>query len=167
MQISLAVPYDEEQLRRTLRFILRPQLKTVRFLGGALTVMGIAMMALNPSQPFYYGVVVFGLACLFLIAPVTLTRSVKLQSGIIKDGCHLTLDDEWVTIVYPLAESRCRWAGHDNVIETPEVWYITYGKIQAVAVPKALMTEEQRAEFAAFVTGLHARSDRPPASNRR
>lgn len=167
MQISLAVPYDEGQLRRTLRFILRPQLKTIRFLGGAVAVMGLVLVALSPSEPIYHGVVVFGLVCLFVIAPITLARSVQLQSAVIKDGCHLTLDDEWVTVVYPLAESRFRWAGHDNVVETPEVWYITYGRVQAVAVPKALMTEAQRAEFAAFVTRVPARGDRHPALNRR
>jgi hypothetical protein len=33
MQISMAVPYDEQRMRRTLMFILRPQLNTIRLVG--------------------------------------------------------------------------------------------------------------------------------------
>jgi hypothetical protein len=154
MQISVWVPYDEERLRRTLGFILRPQLKFIRILGGVLIVLGLALVALEPTMPMAYGVVVLGLLFVVAIAPITVARSVRMQSNVIKDGFHMTLDDEWVTVTYPLAESRFRWAGVDRIIETPEVWYIMFGKIQAVTIPKEPMTEQQRAEFAAFVDGL-------------
>jgi hypothetical protein len=39
-------------------------------------------------------------------------------------------------------------------VETPEVWYAMFGKMQAFAIPKDPMTEEQRAEFAAFAAAL-------------
>ena len=53
----------------------------------------------------------------------------------------------------PLAESRFRWAGLGRVIEAAEVWYVMFGKIQAVTIPKDPMTEEQRVEFSAFIAG--------------
>ncbi|WIY06761.1 YcxB family protein [Amycolatopsis mongoliensis] len=167
MQISMAVPYDEERLRRTIRFILRPQLKTIRVLGGVLAVLGIALVALDPADPMSYGVVVLGLLFATAIAPITLARSMRLQSPVIKDGCRITLDDEWVTVAYPLAESRFRWAGLDRVIETPEVWYVMFSKIQAATIPKEPMTGEQRREFAAFVDRLPAVGGRSPSRNRR
>ena len=152
------VPYDAKRVRRTVQFILRPQLKLIRILGGVLIVLGLALVALEPSTAMAYGVVVLGLLFVVAIAPITVARSVRMQSNIIKDGCHMTLDDEWVTVTYPLAESRLRWAGLDRVIDTPEVWYAMFGKMQAVTIPKDPMAEEQRAEFAAFVNGLqHAR----------
>ncbi|MEN3615968.1 YcxB family protein [Plantactinospora sp. CA-294935] len=154
MQISMWVPYDEKRLRRTLRFLLRPQLNSVRILGGVLIVLGLALVALEPSMPMAYGALVLGLLFVVAIAPITVARSVRMQSDVIKDGFHMTLDDEWVTVANPLAESRFRWAGLGRVIETPEVWYIMFGKIQAITIPKDLLTEEQRAEFAAFVNGL-------------
>jgi hypothetical protein len=154
MQISMWVPYDEKRLRRTLRFLLRPQLKSVRILGGVLIVLGLALVALESSMPMAYGALVLGLLFVVAIAPITVARSVRMQSDVIKDGFHMTLDDEWVTVANPLAESRFRWAGLGRVIETPEVWYIMFGKIQAITIPKDLLTEEQRAEFAAFVNGL-------------
>jgi hypothetical protein len=154
MQISMWVPYDEKRLRRTLLFILRPQLKSVRILGGVLIVLGLALVALEPSMPMAYGALVLGPLFVVAIAPITVARSVRMQSNVIKDGFHMTLDDEWVTVAYPLAESRFRWAGLGRVIETPEVWYIMFGKLQAITIPKDLLTEEQRAEFAAFVNGL-------------
>jgi hypothetical protein len=154
MQISVWVPYDEQRLRRTLQFILRPQLKFIRIMGGVLIVLGLVLVALEPSMPVAYGAVVLGLLFVVAIAPITVARSMRMQSNVIKDGFHMTLDDEWVTVTYPLAESRFRWAGLGRVIETPEVWYIMFGKIQAVTIPKDPMTEQQRAEFAAFVDRL-------------
>jgi hypothetical protein len=153
MQISMWVPYDEERLRRTLRFILRPQLKRIRILGGVLILLGVALVALEPSTPIAYGAVVIGLLFVFAIAPITVARSVRWQSNVIKDDFHMTLDDEWLTVTYPLAESRFRWAGLGRVIETSEVWYVMFSKIQAVTIPKDAMTDGQRAEFAAFVNG--------------
>jgi len=160
MQISVSVPYDEAQLRRTLQFILRPQMKLIRILGGVLLVLGLALVALEPSDSIAYVALALGLAFLVLIAPITLSRSVRMQSNAIKDGFWLTLTDEWLTVTYPLAETRFRWAGVDRIIETPEVWYGMVGKIQAIPIPKDRMTEEQRAEFAAFVSRLPTKAPR-------
>jgi YcxB-like protein len=154
MQISMAVPYDEQRLRRTLQFVLRPQLKIIRLLGGLLIVIGVALVALDPASPTAYTAVILGVLFVFAMGPYVLARSMRLQTDIIKDGCHITLDDEWATVAYPLAESRFRWAGLKRVIETPDVWYLMFGKVQAATIPKAPMTDQQRAEFAAFVTRL-------------
>jgi len=154
MQISMWVPYDEKRLRRTLRFILRPQLRTVRILGTVLTLLGLVLVALDPSAPLGYVAPVLGLLFVFAVGPLTVARSMRMQSDVIRDGCHMTLDDEWLTMTYPLAESRLRWAGLGRVIETPEVWYVMFGKLQAITIPKDPMTEEQRAQFDAFVKGL-------------
>jgi hypothetical protein len=154
MQISMWVPYDENRLRRTLRFILRPQLRYIRILGVAVVVLSLVVVALDPSMLLAYGTVVFGLLCAVAVGPITVARTMRMQSNVIRDGFHLMLDDEWVTITYPLVESRFRWAGFDRVIETEEVWYVMFGKMQAVTIPKDAMTEQQRAEFAAFVGGL-------------
>ncbi|MEU5939230.1 YcxB family protein [Micromonospora sp. NPDC047548] len=158
MQISIWVPYDEKQLRRTLQFVLRPQLNSIRILGGGLIVLGLALVALEPSTSLAYVALVLGLLFVVAIAPITVAQSMRMQSNVIRDGFHMTLDDEWVTLTYPLAESRFRWSGLGRVIETPEVWYIMFGKIQAIMIPKDPMTEEQRAAFAAFVNGLHPAS---------
>ncbi|MFC6020843.1 YcxB family protein [Plantactinospora solaniradicis] len=154
MHISMWVAYDEKRLRRTIQFILRPQMRLVRILGGVLFVLGLGLVALEPSASVAYLAVVLGLVFVTAIAPITVARSMRMQSNVIKDGFHMTLDDEWVTMSYPLAESRFRWAGLDRVIETPEAWYVMFGKIQAITIPKEPMTEEQRAEFVAFVSGL-------------
>lgn len=154
MQISMSVPYDEERLRRTVRFILRPQMKLIRVLGAVLAVLGLALVALDPAEPMSYVGVVLGLVFVFAIAPITVAKSMRMQSKVIKDGFHMSLDDEWVTVTYPLVESRFRWAGLDRVTETPEVWYLMFGKMQAVTIPKSPMTDGQRAEFAAFAARI-------------
>ncbi|GAA4559495.1 YcxB family protein [Planotetraspora kaengkrachanensis] len=154
MQISMQVPHDEKRLRRTLRFLLRPQLKLIRIMGGVLIVLGLVLVAMDPSDPIAYLAMILGLLFAVAVAPIAMAQSMRAQSDVIKDGFHVTLDDEWVTVVYPLAESRFRWAGLGRVVETPEVWYIMFGKYQAVTIPKGSMADEQRAEFAAFVDRL-------------
>lgn len=154
MQISLWVPYDEGQLRRTLQFVLRPQLRFIRIMGGVLIALGLALVALDPSMSLAYIAMVVGLLFVVAIAPITVAQSMRMQSNVIRDGFHMTLDDEWLTVAYPLAESRFRWSGLGRAVEAPEAWYIMFGKVQAIMVPKDPMTEEQRATFAAFVNGL-------------
>lgn len=154
MQISIAVPHDERRTRRTLAFILRPQLKFIRIMGGVLSVLGLLIVALDPTDPIGYGAVVLGLAFVFAVGPIAIARTIRMQAPALRADGHLTLDDEWVTVSLPLVESRLRWAGLARVVETPEVWYVMFGKMQAVAIPKELMSAEQRAEFAAFLARL-------------
>ncbi|GAB7037245.1 MULTISPECIES: YcxB family protein [Catenuloplanes] len=163
MQISLWVPYDERRLRRTITFLARSQLRAVRIIGAVPVPLGVLLIVLDPTLPLAYVSVIIGLFLLFAAGPITVARSVRAQSRTIRDGQQLTLDDEWVTVTYPLAESRFRWAGLDTVIETPEVWYAMFGRFQAIAIPKAEMTDGQRAEFAAFVARLWAAPPVPAA----
>ncbi|HEX6684770.1 MAG TPA: YcxB family protein [Candidatus Limnocylindrales bacterium] len=155
MHISMWVAYDEKRLRRTLSFILRPQLRRIRIMGGIIIFFGIVLLALDPSQVSGYAFSGIGLLLVAAIGPITVARAVRMQSDVVKEGLHMTLDDEAVTVTYPLVESRFKWAGLGRVVETSEVWYIMFGKIQAITIPKGTMTEEQRAEFATFVATLH------------
>jgi hypothetical protein len=164
VQISMTVPYDEGRLRRTLAFLIRPQVKACRIMFGVLIVLGGGLVALEPATPLGYAIVILGVLFVVGFGPITVARSMNAQSNVIKDAAHMTLDDEWVTVSYPLAESRFRWPGLGRVVETPEVWYLMFGKFQAVTVPRDTMTQEQRAEFAAFVDGL--RSSRIGAGTR-
>jgi YcxB-like protein len=154
MQISIVVPYDAKRMRRTYRFVLRPQFKVTRILGWVIVVLGLAIVPLNPADPVAYGFVVLGLFFVVAVAPLSVARCMRLQSWAIADRSRLTLDDEWVTVTFPLVESRFKWSGLYRVAETRADWYAMVGKVQAVAIPKELMTEEQRAEFGAFVQRL-------------
>ena len=88
MQICMWVPYDEQRLRCTLQFILRPQLKAIRILGGVLIVFGLAVLAVEPSMVVVYVAVLLGGLFVVAIAPVSVAWSVRMQSNVIKDGCH-------------------------------------------------------------------------------
>ena len=161
MQINMAIPYDEQMMRRTLKFIMKPQMKTVRLAGAVLIVLGLLLVALDPTSAMNYGVVVLGLLFLTVVGPLVLAQTVRQQSRVLRDGQHMMLDDEWLTMIYPLAESRLRWTGLDRVIETPEAWYAMFGKVQAVTIPKNAMTEQQRAEFAAFLAARQRTAHQP------
>ncbi len=128
MQISIAVPYDERRLRQTLTFALRPQVRAARIGGLFALVLGTLLILLDPALPLPYLTVIIGLFMIFGVEPFNVSRSMRMQARAIRDGRHITLDDEWLTVTYPLAESRYRWAGLDTVIETPETWYAMFGR---------------------------------------
>ncbi|MEV5540514.1 YcxB family protein [Saccharopolyspora shandongensis] len=153
--MSLEVPHDVQRMRRTIRFLSRPYLRLTRVLGGVLAFLGVVLIVLDPSLAFAYAAVVGGVAVVFAIEPIMVAVGMRTQAAAIQHGYHLTLNDEWMHIAYPLVESRCRWAGLDRVVETPEVWYVMFGKVQAMVVPKDVMTSQQRAEFEAFVAARH------------
>jgi hypothetical protein len=154
VQISIVVPYDEARLRRTLEFILRPQVTVCRILGAVLIPLGVAMALLRPLDPPAYVSVLLGLWLVFGVGPTAIRRSVLGQSNAIRADCHVTLDHEWITATYPLVESRYRWAAIDRVVDSDETWYVMFGKRQALTIPKDPMTADEQAEFGAFVAGL-------------
>lgn len=86
MQISMWVPYDEERLRRMMKFLVRPQVKLIRVLGGVLVFLGLVLAALQPSNPVAYGCVVLGFIFAIAMGPITIARYVRMQSKIVKDG---------------------------------------------------------------------------------
>ncbi|MGW3471493.1 YcxB family protein [Saccharopolyspora sp. NPDC000995] len=152
--MSFEVPYDAQQLRRTIRFLVRNHLMLIRILGGLLALLGLLLVVLDPSEPFGYTAVVGGLLLVLAIGPILVAVAMRMQAAAIKQGFRLVLNDEWMQISYPLCESRLWWAGLGRAVETPEVWYVMFGKAQAVVVPKGVMTPQQQAEFAAFVVRL-------------
>ncbi|MGW1678881.1 YcxB family protein [Saccharopolyspora sp. NPDC002376] len=154
MQISTSVPYDEQCLRPTLRFLVNRQMKPFRILGVVFLVLGAAIIALDPTSSAGYGFIGGGLALLFAVVPIMVASGMRLQSEVTKQGYHLSLTDEWVQITYPLAESRFRWQGLNRVIETSEAWYAMFGKAQALTIPKNALTPEQQSEFTAFAANL-------------
>jgi hypothetical protein len=40
-----------------------------------------------------------------------------MQSSAIKDGCQMTLDDEWVMVTYPLAESPFQMTANGSPVD--------------------------------------------------
>ncbi|MEV4516302.1 YcxB family protein [Dactylosporangium sp. NPDC049525] len=152
MQISMWVPYDEGRLRRTIKIVLRPQMRLIRVLGAVLVLVGLLLATTGEAFEVTLLAVVLGVVFMTAMSPLVVGRTVRMQSHVIKDGFHMTLTEEWLTVAFPLAETKYRWAGVDRVVETPEAWYLMLGKVQSITVPKETMTDAQRAEFAAFLT---------------
>lgn len=157
MQISMWVPYDEGQLRRTVKVVLRPQVRLLRILGAVLIVLALLVIAVGASIAVAAIALILGVLSMTAFGPATAAYTVRLQSRVVKDGFHMTLTDDWLAVIYPLAEARYRWAGIDNVIETPEAWYMMFGRAQPFTIPKSAMSDAQRAQFAAFLTAERQR----------
>jgi hypothetical protein len=152
--MSFQVPHDEQRLRRTVRFLVRSQVVLSRVLGGVLVFLGLVRVVPDTSDVFGYAIIVGGLVLVAAIGPITVAWAMRTQAAAIRDESRMTLDDEWLQVSYPLVETRCRWAGLGRVVETPEVWYVMFGKAQAMTIPKDAMTSAQQAEFADFVARL-------------
>ncbi len=157
MRISLSVPYDERQMRRTLTFLVGRQAKIARLVGAVGLFAGILLLMFRtPVVWAPYVVLAASLYLLFGMVPVTVAWSMRSQAAAAKEDMQLTLDEEGITLAAPRAESRLSWAGIDRMEETAEVWYAMFGKLQAVPIPKDLMTEAERTTFADFVSRWQA-----------
>lgn len=154
MQITLSVPYDAQLLRRTVKFLVRPQLRRVRLLGGVIILLGLLVLLLDPADAVAYAMVACGVGFVFVVPPLTVAFALRAQSDAVRQGFNMTLDDDGVRVTYPLVESRYQWAALDRVVETPEAWYLMCGKAQAMTMPKDAMAPEQQTEFAAFAARL-------------
>jgi hypothetical protein len=152
--ITLRVPYDEARIRRTLRFLLRRQVRTAQAIGGVLLVVGVIEVALRPDQAVAYVAILLGLWWLIGFGPTGLRRSMRAHRQVFRHESSVTLDDEWITVIFPQVELRHRWTGIDRVVEGSEAWYVMVGRAQALVIPKDRMTSDEQTEFAAFVSGL-------------
>jgi hypothetical protein len=161
VEISIHVPYDEAGLRRTLKFILRPAIRRTRVAGGMLIVCGLTLGLARPSDSLPYVVVLLGLWWVLGFWPRSLSRSMRIQPSALKEGCHMVLDDEGITVTHPRLESRFRWTAFERIVEADEAWYALLGERQALDIPKDPMTADERAEFAALVSRLQPPGDRP------
>ncbi|MFI5780649.1 YcxB family protein [Nocardia sp. NPDC051570] len=151
MQISMWVPYDKKRRRRGVKFVLRSQLNSLYIGGVGLVVLGLVFLAQGFSELMGYFLLGLGVFWVVAMPPITVAQTIRKQSGLAKDGVHVTLDDEGVTTIHPLVESRIRWAALSHTVETSEVWYLVLSKLSALSIPKALMTADQQTEFAAFL----------------
>ncbi|WP_433663322.1 YcxB family protein [Nocardia sp. CA-128927] len=154
MQISMWVPYDHERQRRAVKFLLRSQLNIARATGASIVVLGILFHVLKISTPMAAFLLIVGAFWAVALPPLVVAETLRKQSGLVKDGWRIILDDEGVTTIHPLVESRIRWAALSRVVETPEVWYLVLSKLSALTIPKAVMTEDQRATFGEYARGL-------------
>jgi YcxB-like protein len=152
--ISTEVRYDADRVRRTVTHLLAPQFRLVRAMGIVLLVLGVLLILLEPTGPIGYGALVLGLFFLLAMAPITVRRTIGMQPAAARHDHRLTIDDDGVGSSFPLFEHRYRWPMVQRVVETPEVWYLMMGRVQAVVVPKEHLTDDQRAEFAAFLAGF-------------
>ncbi|MFG1603156.1 YcxB family protein [Actinoplanes sp. NPDC049265] len=154
MRILIEVRYDAERVRRTVTHLLAPQFKLVRVLGGVLVVLGAPLIWLEPTGPFGYAALILGVFFLVAMRPITVRRTIGMQPAASRHNYRMTIDDEGVASSFPLFENRYRWPMVQQIVETPEVWYLMMGRVQAVVVPKESMTPDQRTEFAAFLATL-------------
>ncbi|GAA3465260.1 YcxB family protein [Saccharothrix longispora] len=152
MNTTFSVSHDEQRLRRVLKFLIRRRLKWARFVGVALVVLGAAALAVEslpvPTSGFF---IVTGVLFALLLEPCSVAQSMRAQNLATREGYVMTLEETHVAVNAHSYSRRFSWSILDQVVDTPDAWYPMFGKMQAQAVYKDLLTEEQRAEFAAFL----------------
>jgi hypothetical protein len=152
VNISFPVAYDERRLRRLIKFLVRRQLKWLRVVGVAMVVAGVAALAtefLSISTVTF--LIAMGVLLGVLLEPLSVAQSMRVQSIATREGYVMTLAETHVAVNAHSYSWQFSWSILDQVVDTPDAWYLMFGKIQAQAVYKDLMTEEQRAEFTAFL----------------
>lgn len=151
MQILLSVPFDKARLRRALTFLIRAERKGSGFWGAVITVAGAALWLLRPTDSLPYLAVAFGMYIMFLQVPHLVALSIRRMSPLNTYPSQAVLDDEGVTVSFALGHTRLLWAAASQIVERPDAWLIIFGPLNFMMIPKDVMTEEQRAEFAEFL----------------
>ncbi|MEU4762421.1 YcxB family protein [Actinosynnema sp. NPDC023794] len=148
MQISVHVPYDEQRLRRSLKFVVRPQTKKLRIVGLIMVPAGALMWLTGIDWPMPVLVIVLGLAYAFALEPFMVRQSLRALNPSARQDYELTLDDAGFAVKAESYEQRLAWSTIQRVDEQPDAWFLVITKMQVLPVYKDLMTEEQRALFA-------------------
>jgi hypothetical protein len=151
MNITFAVPYDKQRQRTLLNFLIRPSATRLRIAGAVVAVIG-GVMLLTDLTSVMWGtfIIILGVVTPTVSAKLTVSQTIRAQGALGRLGYQMTLDEAGVVVTSEMSEGRFAWSALD-IVERPEAWYLHVSQMQGVAVFKDLMTEEQRAEFAAFV----------------
>ncbi|MEV8440563.1 YcxB family protein [Actinosynnema sp. NPDC051121] len=151
MEISIRVPYDEQRLRRSLKFVLRRNVKRLRVLGLVIAVLGAALMFFTGPTITTITLVVLGLVYVVGMEPLLVWQSMRAQNAATRQDYRLTVDEAGFAMKADAYEQRLAWSTVQRVEEEPDAWFIVLSKAQALGVYKDLMTEEQRTAFAAIL----------------
>ncbi|QQQ78287.1 YcxB family protein [Saccharothrix sp. 6-C] len=151
MRIILQVPYDEQRLRRTIKFVLRPSVKKLRLAGAVMAPLGVLLLLLGVGPLVPLLLIGLGLLYAFALEPFMVRQSLRAQNPVVRQGYQLVVDDAGFTMEAEAYAQRMAWSTVQRVEEQPDAWFLVISKVQALAVHKHLMTEEQRAEFAALL----------------
>jgi hypothetical protein len=152
VEISIRVPYDEQRVRRSLKFVLRRNVKRLRVLGLIIAVLGAVLMSFTGPTITTIALVVLGLVYTFGMEPLLVWQSMRAgQNAATRQDYQLTVDEAGFAMKGESYEQRLAWSTVQRVEEEPDAWFIVLSKAQALGVYKDLMTEEQRTAFAAIL----------------
>ncbi|MFD0207396.1 MULTISPECIES: YcxB family protein [Saccharothrix] len=151
MEISIAVPHDEQRLRRSLKFVLSRNVKRLRVLGLVMAALGAALMLVTGPTITTVVLVVLGLVYAIAMEPFLLWQSMRGLNPATRQDYLLTVDEAGFTMKADVYEQRLAWSTIQRVDEEPDAWFLMITKAQALGVYKDLMTEEQRSQFAAIL----------------
>ncbi|NIJ10861.1 hypothetical protein FHU38_001205 [Saccharomonospora amisosensis] len=163
MQISMKVPYDESQLRRTLRFLFERRMPSARPQGVALVALGgVGVGAAKFTDMFSDSALLFWassalISCgvmMFFIARISVRSAMRTLPGYFRLDQQVLIDSEWLTVSSTGCESRMHWSWAEEIVETAEGWYALFGKSHVQLLPKNAMSTEEQAAFGQFAATL-------------
>ncbi|MFD1149860.1 YcxB family protein [Saccharothrix hoggarensis] len=153
MQISMWVPYDEQRLRRSARFVLRSSMTRLRVATLVVALSGAAVMLLTDlGSPTLLGATIAAACVALVMEPVAVRQVVRTQGAVMRPGYQMTLDDAGVEMRGAAFTTRFGWPALERIVEQPDAWYLMFGKMQTMVVYKEFLTPEQGAEFSAFLS---------------
>ncbi|MBG0559867.1 YcxB family protein [Actinoplanes aureus] len=140
----------EQQLTASLNAFLRPQYRLYRWMGAALVVLGALLFLLGDVFVASFAVL-FGLACLLIIPPVTTRMVLRKMAGLIDRPTDYRIDDQGVWMGNDKVENLFRWGSVDRLEELPGMVLARLGKSGFYAVPTDGLPPETAAEVTAFL----------------
>jgi hypothetical protein len=151
VQISVHVPYDEQRLRRMMKFVLRPQTMKLRIVGMVMAAVGVVLLFTGTDWLVPTLVIVLGLLYAIALEPFLVRQCLRAQNAATRQDYELTVDDAGFTMKAESYEQRMAWSTIQRVDEQSDAWFLMLSKMQGFGVYKNLMTEEQRMGFVAIL----------------
>jgi hypothetical protein len=148
----------KRQLTDSLNNFLRPQYRLYRLLGVGMVVLGAVLFLLGDVFVASFALL-FGLACVLIIPPVTTRIALSKMAGLLDRPTHYRIDERGVWIGTDQVESLYHWRAVDRLDELPGMLIARLGKSGFYAVPTTGLSPETTAELTSFLRAHTVRKD--------
>jgi hypothetical protein len=163
MRININLPPGNAWLLLAVRQASRRGLTRLRIIAVVLIVVG-CLSALSgvslttgvtDTSDLVVGGVLIVVGFLWLwLARRAPGRAVKLAPRyMLTEPGLIEITDVGVTQTYPSARIAFAWSAFVRTVETPEMWLLYTGRMSVIYVPKEPLTEAERSELAAHISG--------------
>jgi hypothetical protein len=170
VNIRIELPPNNEWLPKAISRASRRSLLPIRIMAAVFGLLAVLLAVAGVADPTSFApAAVFLAVAGFLLwaawrAPRLAVRRqpryMRTEPAVLEIGASGVIQ-RWVS-----ARAHLDWPAFERVAETPDLWLLYLGPMHVMYVPKALLSEAERAELATWFADRGLDRRRPPVSQR-